>query len=114
MQNRRIMPAQPVLLIDRDAEWCVSVSRFLEPRGIAVVATPSVEDAAEHLRRGLAPTVVLMDIESRPANQAALATLRPGSLGGEVPVGYMRKSAALDALLLMLPTSAPITQPHAA
>jgi ActR/RegA family two-component response regulator len=109
------MNARPILLIDQDAKWCAEVCRFLEPHGIPVVAATSVALGIQHLRPSLTPAAVVMDIAVREENRRDLAALR--SIVGltDVPVGYVRKSgAALDALLLMLPSSAASATGHAA
>ena len=106
------MNARPVLLIDHDAEWCARVCQFLEPHGIPVVAASSVAGAVEHLQHSLAPSAVLLDISERGGNPAE--SLRQDATLRDVPIGYLRKSAALDALLLMLPSSPTGARPHAA
>jgi ActR/RegA family two-component response regulator len=109
------MNARPILLIDQDAKWCAEVCRFLEPHGIPVVAAASIELGVHHLRPSLTPAAIVMDIAIREENRRDLAALRSVVGLGDVPVGYVRKSvAALDALLLMLPSSAASATGHAA
>jgi CheY-like chemotaxis protein len=103
------MSARPVLLINEDAEWYARVSRFLESHGIPMVAASTVDAAAERLAQIGQPSAVLMDIRTRHTNSHTLSALRE-TMCSEVPVGFVRKEAALDALLLMLTPSA--TAPH--
>ena len=107
LQDRQTMNARPVLLIATDAEWCARVCRFLEPHGIAVVTAENVHTATAHLLQMEKPSALLMDHAVRWENRSALTLLRQHATLSDVPVGYMKKSAALDALLLMLtPTAA--------
>ena len=61
-----------------------------------------------------APAALVMDIGTRRANGRAVTSLRQEPSLREVPVAYLRKSAALDALLLMLTSSAPAARHCAA
>jgi hypothetical protein len=50
---------------------------------------------------------VVLDIATRPESGDAITALRQhGRPLRDVPVGYMKKSAALDQLLLMLSSTA--------
>ena len=97
------MNARPVLLIANDAEWCERVCRFLEPHGIPVVAVETVDAAAHRLPlMEETPTAIVIDSASRLENGRAVSLLRRQATLTDVAVGYMKTSAALDALLLML------------
>jgi DNA-binding NtrC family response regulator len=96
------MNARPVLLIDADTDWCAHVCRFLETHGIPVMTASNLETATlavEHIGK---PGAVVMDTTSRSSNGRAVSAFRNTPLLQDVPVGYLKKYAALDALLLML------------
>lgn len=100
------MHARPVLLIDDDAAWCAQVCRFLESHGIAVVSAANVASASGRLELMGKPSAVVMDIATRAEHGRAVTLLRTDNLLSDVPLGYVKKSAALDGLLLMLSTTA--------
>jgi hypothetical protein len=100
------MNARPVLLIANDHEWCARVCRFLEPHGIPVVAVETVDAAAYRLPLMDTPTAIVIDSAARQKDGRAVSLMRRQAALTDVPVGYMRTSAALDALLLMLTPSA--------
>jgi DNA-binding response OmpR family regulator len=105
------MKARPVLLVDSDAEWCARICRFLEPHGIGVVVAANLDTAAQ-MAEAETPRALLMDAATRHQSGSAVAALRDDI--PNVPVGYLKKSAALDALLLMLAPSAPGARQHRA
>jgi DNA-binding response OmpR family regulator len=107
------MSARPVLLIDEDTQWCARVCQYLEAHGIAAVSAVTVDAAARALEHIGKPGAFLMDIDARGASGPAVSLLRDTAPLRDVPIGYLRKSAALDALLFMLSSSAP-AQNHAA
>jgi DNA-binding response OmpR family regulator len=100
------MNARPVLLIDTDTEWCAHVCRFLEPHGIEVMTAANVDAATAQLHHCPKPGAVVFDARARYENGRAIALLRRQPALSDVPVGYLKKTAALDALLLMLGSSA--------
>ena len=100
------MTARPVFLIDQDREWCESVCRFLEPHGITVVARNNLNDALRAVGECGQPRAFVMDIATRRDHQSDVLTLRSNGTLRHIPVGYVNKTAALDALLLMVTSSA--------
>jgi DNA-binding response OmpR family regulator len=102
------------MVIDADVEWCARVCRFLEPHGIPVLCAESVDAATAQLAQISTPAAVVLDSGARHQNGGAIATLRrqPALLG--VPVGFVKKTAALDALLLMLGPGAAVAASHLA
>ena len=108
------MNARPVLLIANDAEWCARVCRFLEPHGIPVVTAEDIDAATAHLSRMDKPTAVVLDSATRHETRREMSEFRQQATLSDVPVGYLKKSAALDALLLMLAPSATVPTTHCA
>jgi len=51
-----------VLIVDDDHAIVESLQDFLEDEGFAVVTAPDGQDALDHLRRGLRPCVILLDL----------------------------------------------------
>jgi CheY-like chemotaxis protein len=100
------MDARPVFLIDSDNEWCASVCRFLEPHGIAVVVRKDLSAALQAVSECGQPSAFVMDIAGRDANQRSAQSLRNNESLRHIPVAYLKKSAALDALLMMVTSSA--------
>ena len=100
------MNARPVVLIDQDPDWCARVCRFLEPHGIPVVAARNIDAALEAMEQFGKPSALLMDIANRRENGRAVSAIRRDPSLRHMPVGYLKKSAALDAVLLMLVSSA--------
>jgi CheY-like chemotaxis protein len=96
------MNARPVLLIDRDGEWCARVCRFLEPHGIPVIAAADVREALQTIEHAGTPTAFVMEMDARQSERGAISTLRRNDALREVPVGFVNKAAALDMLLLMV------------
>jgi CheY-like chemotaxis protein len=96
------MNARPVLLIDDDPDWGARVGRFLEPHGISVLVHRTLDTALQHIAQHGEPAALVMDIATRADNGPAIAAMRQEPALQSVPVGYVKKSAALDALLLMV------------
>lgn len=96
------MSARPVLLVDSDKEWCARVCRYLELHGIEVVTAASVGSVARTVDQVGEPSAVVMDLAERIASADAVAALRADGLLRDVPVAYVNKAAALDALLLLV------------
>jgi DNA-binding response OmpR family regulator len=99
------MNARPVLILDSDAEWCERICRFLAPHGIETFTAADVTSAAATISSTGKPAAVVMESSARGNGEAVSQLRRVSDLNG-VPVGYLRKNAALDALLLMLGSSA--------
>lgn len=108
------MSARPVLLIDEDVDWCARVCRFLEPHGIRAIRAGSIDAAAESIEHLGKPGALIMDIANRRETRRAVSAIRADASLLDVPVGYVKKSAALDSLLLMLMSSATVTGHQAA
>ena len=108
------MNARPVLLIDPDAEWCAQVCRFLEPHGIPVVSAENVDAALDTMAEVGKPRAMVLDSATRCENSRAMSALRSDAAFKDIPVGYLKKSAALDVLLLMVSSSAPLPRHRAA
>ena len=108
------MRARPVLLIDPDAEWCAQICRFLEPQGIPVVSSEYVGAALDTMAEVGKPRALVLDSATRGANSRAMTALRSDAAYKDIPVGYLNKSAALDVLLLMVSSSAPLPRHRAA
>lgn len=96
------MNARPVLLINRDVEWCARVCRFLEPHGIPVIAAADVREALRTIEEAGTPSAFVMDMDARRSDHPAISALRTNATLRDVPVGFVNKTAALDALLLMV------------
>ena len=124
------MDGRPVLLIDNDSAWCERVCRFLEARGLQVIAAPTEAEALGAIGPWAAPAAVLVD---PTACGQVLGALRTRFETDAVPVfivssasagavyrknegvqGYMRKSVALDHLLLLLDGGSTSGVPHGA
>jgi DNA-binding response OmpR family regulator len=108
------MNARPVLLIANDVEWCARVCQFLEPHGISVVAVENVDAAAHRLAQMEAPSAIVLESAARHEYGRDVSLLRRQTALSQVPVGYLKKSAALDALLLMLSLGVPGGHQHRA
>jgi CheY-like chemotaxis protein len=105
------MNARAVLLIDHDQDWCARICRMLEPHGISVVSATDMTAARERLVEMGRPDAVVMDVTKRRGGAHA-AELRSDNAMRDVPTGYINKTAALDALLLMLTPSAAGAHTH--
>jgi hypothetical protein len=55
-----------------------------------------------------------MDIANRRDNSTAVSAMRADSAWRGIPVGYVKKSAALDALLMLLSSNAAVLPNYAA
>jgi DNA-binding NtrC family response regulator len=108
------MTARPVVLIDQDPDWCARLCRFMEPHGISVVVARNIEDALETIAQVGKPGAFVMDTAARHANGRAVLAIRTEAAFRDVPVAYVKKSAALDALLLMLASSTAVATHQAA
>lgn len=108
------MSARPVLLIDQDVDWCAQVCRFLEPHGIRAIRASNIDAARESIEQLGKPGALIMDVSNRRETGRAVSAMREDASLRDVPVGYVKKSAALDSLLLMLLSSAAVTGHQAA
>jgi DNA-binding response OmpR family regulator len=100
------MQAGPVLLVDQDGAWCARVCRFLEPHGISVLTARNFEIALDVVRRVGKPSAVVVDLAARAALDRTVSTLREDATWRDVPIGYVNKEVAFDALLLLLTSNA--------
>ena len=108
------MSARPVLVVDSDKEWCAHVCRILEPHGIPVIAAADLGGLMATMDQVERPRAVVMDIAHRRDNSAAVSEMRSDLAWRGIPVGYVKKSAALDALLMLVASSAPVLPNYAA
>jgi CheY-like chemotaxis protein len=105
----RGMKARPVLLIDDEPAFCERVCRFLESNGIAVVTATNVAAAIARADHVPAIGAVVMDMAHRGSNDP-VSSLRSVPALNQVPVAYVKKTAALDALVLLLGSNASRSQ----
>jgi CheY-like chemotaxis protein len=56
------MPDRQVLMVEDDESLRQALARYLRGRGIHIVEAASAEDAAEALRGGLRPSLILLDL----------------------------------------------------
>lgn len=127
LQVGRRMGARPVLVIDDDTAWCEQVCRFLEPRGFHVIATSTKAGALERLAESDVPSAILADpatadptfcrmlkalpeLDSVPLFLVSASPARAVYEKGVGLSGYVRKSVALDHLMLLLGDAA--ATPH--
>ena len=111
---RLAMNARPVFLVDHDPDWCARVCRFLEPHGISVVTARDIDTAVELASQLGKPSALVMDMSMRRENGRAVSTLRSNPSFRDVEVGYVKKSAALDALLMMVMAPSTAAAQHCA
>jgi len=57
-----VSPDGPILIIEDDASTRDGLRALLEVKGYAVVVAAEAETALEHLRTGLAPSLILLDL----------------------------------------------------
>jgi DNA-binding response OmpR family regulator len=112
------MHARPVLLIDADAAWCERVCRFLEPHGLSVITASTTAAARDALDPSLTPTAVLFEpatmertfdrvrdlpeLDGVPMFAVSAAAADEVYAKGTGVTGYVRKSLALQHLMLLL------------
>jgi hypothetical protein len=108
------MTARPVWLIDDDDEWCARVCRLLAPHGIPVVSMGTLAAGLSRVDEIGRPAAVVMDAASRCEHSAGVEALRHDATLRHVPIGFVKKTAALDAVLLMLTSSAAGAASHRA
>jgi len=116
------MSVGPVLLIDHDREWCDQVSRFLGSNGYEVVSEGDSSAALAKLPEIPKPSAVLLDIAAEGAEGRAFCrAFREMPAFHDVPLflvtaasaadvyekrvginGYLRKTVALEYLLVLL------------
>ena len=77
----------------------------MEPHGISVVATGDVREALQLVHTAGKPSAFVLQMQSQQLKDAAISTLRTDTSLRDVPVGFVSKSAALDALLMMVTSS---------
>jgi CheY-like chemotaxis protein len=100
------MSARPVLVVDSDKEWCAHVCQILEPHGIPVIAAPDLTRVVATMDQVERPRALIMNIANRRDNSTAVSALRADVGWRGIPVGYVKKSAALDALLMLASSNA--------
>ncbi len=113
---------KPILIVDDDPEFCNALGEVLEWSGHKVVTAHDGDDALRHLREGLVPALILLDLEMPRADgvsfrreqlaDPALASIpvilhscRPDltQIAAQLRVaGHLRKTGDLGALLALV------------
>ncbi len=119
-------PHGPILIVDDDPEICSAVAELFESSGYLVVTARDGNEALNHLRAGLVPCVILLDLEmprldgfgfrrEQLADPAlALIPVILHSHRVNLPtvarelqvVGYVQKAEGIDGLLPLVATHA--------